>query len=152
MSKVTLDTKELSSLIEKLKIKGSVKVGILGDGSARDGSANNAEIGLAHEFGSQSKGIPVRSFIRMPLEKKAGELASVVTSNIATQAIEKGNMDLVLNLIGIKAQGIIQEAFTTGGFGEWQRNSDETIERKGDDSPLQDTIQLKRSISWKVAS
>ena len=147
MSRVTLDMTELSSLMDKLKIKGSVKVGILGDGSARGGGATNAEIGLSHEFGSILKGIPTRSFIRMPLEKKAGELKSVLTSNAAAQAIESGNVGLVLELLGIKAQGIIQEAFTTGGFGEWQRNSAETIKRKGDDSPLQDTMQLKRSIS-----
>ena len=50
---------------ESLNKKPVVKVGILGKSKQRKGVSTNYEIGLKHEFGKD--GMPVRSFLRMPL-------------------------------------------------------------------------------------
>lgn len=152
MSSVSLDTSKLDGLMDALKGSGSVKVGILGDSAERGDGNTNAEIGLAHEFGSQSKNIPPRSFIRMPLETNVDSLKSAMQGSAAKKAVETGDTKSLLELLGIQAQGIIQEAFSTGGYGQWPANSAATVARKGYNSPLQETGQLKRSITYKVES
>ena len=54
--------------------------------------------------------------------------------------------------LGAKAVEIIQEAFSTGGFGEWQANSSLTIKNKGSAQPLVDTGRLSGAITYEVES
>ena len=151
MSSVKLDMSGFKELKNKLDTKKKVRVGILGADNSRDGEPfGNAEIGLVQEMGSTTKNIPPRSFIRMPLEKNAKQLASVFNTNIIRNAIENGDIDTALELLGIKAEAIIQEAFETQGFGQWAANAPSTASQKGSSSPLIDTGELRKSISSEV--
>lgn len=152
MSNVRLDLSGLQELKNRLKATNKkARVGILGgDNSRPDEPLGNAGIGLVHEMGSTTKNIPPRSFLRMPLETKAKELVSVLDSKLVSDNISQGNLEVALELLGIKAEAIVQEAFESGGFGKWAANSPDTIAQKGSASPLIDTGELRKSISSKV--
>lgn len=150
--KVTTNLKPLKDLIKSFSGSGIVKVGVLAGDSPREGVLGNAEIGMKQEFGSVSKNIPPRSFLRMPLETKKQELIKALQTKAVKKAIEGGDLDLALELMGIAGEGIVQEAFSTGGFGQWPANAPFTISKKGSSAPLIDTGQLRRSISSEVVS
>ena len=56
----------------------------------------------------------------------------------------------ILESIGEACLDVIQDAFNTGGFGRWRKLQEATIKRKGSTTILQDTDQLRRSISYAV--
>ncbi len=138
----------------KKKLGGSyvTRVGILGGKAAREDDApmNNAEIGLVHEFGSEGANIPPRSFLRLPLEEKRRELMKAFATNTARAAIESGDYKKVFQVLGVKAEEIIQEAFASGGFGRWPALKASTVAMKGSSAILIDTGQLRRAITSDV--
>ncbi len=148
---VKADLKKLNNVISGLTQANGVviKVGILAGKNARDAGDTNAGIGLIHEFGSYTKHIPERSFLRMPLKKKSGEMMKEVQRLIETELVE-GDVMPLLKKIGTVAEGAIGEAFATGGFGAWKPISKATEKRKGTDAILIETSQLQRSITSVV--
>ena len=64
--------------------------------------------------------------------------------------IMAGGMRGALKTLGVVAEGTIQKAFATGGWGEWPKLSPVTIRRKKSSKILIDTSQLRRSISSRV--
>lgn len=151
MSGININLKLAENLEKGLKQKMAIKVGILGDSSRGDGETN-ASIGAIHEYGSLSKGVPSRSFLRMPLETKASQLTSIIASSLFSEAIKSGNTDRAMNLLGAEAKGIVVDAFGTRGYGKWKPLSQETIRKKGSSAPLIDTRQLAKSITYEVVN
>jgi len=171
-SVVKMDINKLESLMGSLKAKMVTEVGVLGAkaknrkaaGSLisagghkkikRPSDMTNAEIGLVHEKGSLSRGIPARSFLKLPLTVKSSELLTVkkklwdkyLAGESTIQRLKEAYRDL-----GLIAEKIIQEAFATGGFGRWAKLSHKTIARKKSSAILIDTAQLRRSITSRVA-
>lgn len=143
----------LSSGLSELK-KYRVKIGILtGKASLKHGEfKTNVEIGAIQEFGSIKANIPKRSFIRFPIEHKRKDLKKKLRKNKdkIIEYIEEGNTKKIFTNIGLEAEGIIQDAFNTRGFGKWVDNAPITIFLKGSDAPLIDTGQLRRTITSKV--
>lgn len=139
----------LQKLAESLGKTAGVKVGILGSKDHREGGDfGNAEIGVLQEFGSITNNIPPRSFLRMPLETKKNRLEEVIANS--TEDIATGDLKKVLTKVGFEAEAIIDDAFRTGGFGNWAPNAPETVAKKKSSRPLIDTGQLRRSITSKV--
>lgn len=150
---VKIDTSKLKKIKKAFSKGGYVKVGVLGNEASRESEGvNNAELGMIHEFGSLSKNIPPRSFLRMPLETKKNDLGEVGSSKIFSTAIANGDIELALQLIGIKGEEIVNEAFTSSGFGQWAPNAPTTVREKGSSRPLINTGQLRRSITSEVVN
>jgi phage gpG-like protein len=129
------------------------KIGIIGSEAKKDHDGiTNVELGLKHEFGSNTGKIPERSFLRMPIKKKRKKIAEALEKKQKEfkQNIIDGNIKKNYQILGIAAEAIVQEAFETGGFGNWQKLSPYTIARKGSSAILIDTAQLRKSISSKV--
>ena len=151
-----LDDKEIKQAIDELGKQISVKVGILGsDGSNQVKNDDNelgkitmATLGAIHEFGSTKANIPARSFIRMPLETKFKEELS--RNKWFKQALSELDITKLNNEVGLTATVVINDAFESGGFGDWAPLKPETIRRKGSDGILIDTGDLRRSISYEV--
>jgi hypothetical protein len=123
-----------------------VQVGILTGGARADSSMTNAEIGYEHEFGNPSNNLPERSFLRMPLIfNLRGNL-----NKDWSKTIQSYGFTTALKQLGVIAEGTIQKAFATGGFGFWEPLRPATIARKGSSAILIDTSQLRRSISSRV--
>lgn len=153
-TRVTVDLKEMDKLLKALGKEYVTKVGFIGSqGSevhADSEGLSNAEIAFIHEFGSQTRNIPQRSIMQMPLHQKQKEIIKELKKGKAGEALNKGDAKSVYKALGIIAQNIINEAFASGGFGKWAPNKPATIERKGSSSPLIDTAQLRRAVSSEV--
>ena len=147
----------LKDMMNKLKEEIVVRVGILGgDGSkmTQDGKITMAYLGSIHEFGASVKDvktpfeIPERSFLRMPLDTKLGE--ELEKSSKFKQAFQDCDMQALGDEIGLASLNVINDAFDSGGLGKWQPLAESTIARKGSDTILIDTGDLRRSISYEV--
>lgn len=150
------DFSQLEKLVENLGKNHYVDIGILGESNKTvEGGLTLAGIGAVHEFGTDRAGrgnktvIPERSFIRMPLETGQNEIEKAVEPKIK-ELLAKGDIKGIFKLIGIAGEARIQEAFESGGFGEWEPNADSTIKQKGSDSPLIDEGDLRQAITSKV--
>jgi hypothetical protein len=128
-----------------------VRVGVMGASDGRDSGGSNATVGLVQEFGSVSKKIPIRSFIRMPIEEKRDEIKERIGKEVGAVMQGKYGAKKALKRIGIEAEGVISDAFETGGFGKWAANAPSTIRQKGSAQPLiGKDVELSKSITSKV--
>lgn len=167
-TKITVNLDALEQFKDQLGNRFYARVGIIGGKASEEhkqGGFNkngkriitsessgmtNAEIGIIQEFGSETAGIPPRSFLRMPIEEKIKDLVRFLGSSAIQSMFEKKNIKGIFKAMGIEGEGIVQDAFATRGFGRWKPNAPSTIAAKGSDSPLIDTAQLRRAISSDV--
>lgn len=108
--------------------------------------------------------IPTRSFLRMPLLSGEGkkEIQKAINSQLSSdREVNKivanydngGLLESVAEYVGIKALQRVQQAFETSGFGNWAPITEFTKARRlgeGGNNPLDDTGDLKESITFKV--
>lgn len=128
------------------------------DGSARFVAKDSlAAQHAAGETTPHEINIPARSFLAKPLTEKLkfdNQQMKKIKKALWKQVFKQHNPKKWLQDLGAYALAIIDEAFATGGFGEWVSLTAGTIrqkEKKGQ-SPqiLRATGQLARSISFKV--
>lgn len=154
-TKITADLGVFNAFLSSLKSDKVVRVGILGGDAyaPHEGSEEgltNAAIGVIQEFGSEKNNIPPRSFLRMPIERKSKEIMRQASKGSTKAKIAAGDIDGALENIGVIAEGIVQDAFSSSGFGQWPENAPSTVAAKGSSKPLIDTGQLRRSITSDV--
>lgn len=159
-NKVEYDFSKLEKLIKLLKTKKYVDVGILGETTSEqteEGKTKNISIaflGAVHEFGSEKRNIPERSFIIMPIETKQKEIAKEAEKNfpmlIGSDKANDIKIVKFLTEIGIRCEAVIQEAFDTKGFNTWPDIKQETKDRKDSEAILIDTGTLRKSITSRV--
>lgn len=146
---VEFNTKGLDQLIKAMKAENVVaRVGVLGFKNVRSGGGSNASIGAAHEFGTAK--LPQRSFLRMPLTTKlptALEKSGAFNKDVLKKVVKSGSLAAWVEKIAILAVSIIQEAFDTGGFGQWKPSN---MDRKTVKQTLVETQQLRNSITYEV--
>lgn len=146
--RVDFDNSGFKVIKEALKDSYKTRVGLLGQKGSEDrGGMTNADIGLVHEFGSITRGIPRRSWLRKPLEENIMKWVKSHAEEYK-QLMEKNDLKKWYAMLGIEAERIIQEAFATGY--DWKPLSPKTIEKKGSDKILIDTSELRRSVSSQV--
>lgn len=151
--------KGLKNLIKALKAPPHARVGILSGKAARKSTGsksapNNATIGAAHEYGSPSRGLPQRSFLRVPIND---HLDSELEKNPLTarqtfeSAAKDGTLLKFLSLLGATAERVVRLGFTNNGYGKWEKLSKQRLDEKTIKSNiLVDTTQLRESISNEV--
>jgi len=150
--------------LEKLKksiLKGGyVKVGIVSGHAQREkGQATNAYIGMVHERGSLSRGLPPRSWLEMPLRHEKEAITNSTANAVSAHADWlEGGLKKFYAALGEAAVEAIRRAFSSGGFGEWKALKPETIARKRregssyPDSILIDSSQLRDNVDYEVVS
>lgn len=149
----TVNTKGLEQLLKALKgSKQPVgRVGILGSSGHRSDSnsgPSNAEIGAWHEFGTSK--LPVRSFLRLPISSLLGkrmQASGALDKEVLAEVIRQGSVLPWLKKITILAEGIVLDAFDTGGFGTWKPSD---MRYKTNHQTLIETRQLRDSITSEV--
>lgn len=140
----------LIKLLEDNAKTPHVKVGILGSSGARDGAKTNAEVGAHHEFGTEN--LPIRSFLRMPISlrlDKEMQSANLYDEDTIRKIIEENSLEFLLGKIGVAAEAVVSDAFSTGGFGHWKKSN---MAYKKVHSTLVETQQLRDSITSEVSS
>lgn len=157
MAQQTRVRANLSKLDDMMKQFGTnfiARVGILGAraGATHDTESGmtNSQIGVIHEFGSETNNIPARSFLRMPLETRQEDLLEALDSATVKKLVEAGEIEKVYKLLGIHAEGIVKDAFRSSGYGNWPPNTPETVKKKGSSRPLIDTTKLMGAITSDV--
>lgn len=148
---IKLNTKGIDDLIAAFKYVPTIKVGVLGNKDNRTkGSETNASIGLKHEFGLG--GMPLRSFLRMPLTEKLGdalENTRAFSRDILLKVIKDKSITEWAKKIALVAETVVQDAFDSGGFGKWPKWKTKGYENNTG-MILVDTQQLRNSISSEV--
>ena len=128
------------------------QVGILGAKDSREGLSNsNATVGACHEFGTEH--IAQRSFLRMPLNEHLSE--AITKSGLSSEdtlkdVLSSGDAVPWMKQIAVVAEGVVKEAFASGGFGKWQAHAPGYTNNTG--QLLVDTQQLRNSITHSVVT
>lgn len=150
-SYIDADFSVLDKMLSGLEKGHFVDVGILGEKGSKTeaGGATVAMIGAVHEWGSLIRKIPKRSFIAMPIQTHQAQIQKDVEGRFAGH-LERGDVGAIFTDIGISAEGVIQDAFDTGGFGTWKPLQESTIKAKGSDSILINKAILRKSITSKA--
>ena len=108
--------------------------------------------------------IPTRSFLRMPLLNENGqtlkkEVVKELNKNLLSTDRElnaAGGVKLLESAVHALAESAllrVQEAFDTGGFGQWSAISEFTRQNRKynpEGQPLTDSGQLKQSITYEI--
>lgn len=150
MTDVKLSTDGLDKLIKSLKKPPQIRVGILGP-SARTGmkkEPSNATVGAWHEFGTDK--LPVRSFLRMPISlllDKELQSAGAFDKEAVAQIAKEGSFTPFCKKVAVICEGIVADAFDTGGFGIWPPSD---MKNKHNHQTLVETQQLRNSITSEV--
>lgn len=177
---VQINTQGLDKILRALKNPPNARLGILGNKGAiryegevkvnSKGAANfkpqkigkyvkavspttNAEVGAAHEFGSPARGLPMRSFLRVPLMLELDtylERAGAFNEDVLRKTVATGSLESFMKKLAITALAVVLDGFDSGGFGTWLPLKPETLARKQNRQILVETQQLRDSITWEV--
>ncbi len=127
----------------------SAAVGVLGDKAQRATEGdNNATIGARHEFGVE--GMPQRSFLRVPIMThldSALKQAGGFSKKYLKELVDNGTFTNFIEKVGIVGEGVVAEAFETGGDGKWKPSD---MRYKKVQQTLVESQQLRNSITSKV--
>jgi len=148
-SEISGDFSKLEALIDDLKEKYYVDIGVFGTAVTSEGMPV-AEYGAYNEFGSISRPNhpPKRSFIRVPLQSGQSKITAYVKKH-AQDHLEAGDVKAIFEDIGIAGESVIQESFDSRGPG-WAPNAPSTVKAKGSDAPLIDKGTLRHAITHRV--
>jgi hypothetical protein len=106
--------------------------------------------------------IPARSWLQKPIERSAdlrkkirqkAELTKEEISLAEEFIAEYGESGILKELayaVATSSLEIINEAFESSGFGEWQPNSPLTIREKGSAKPLIDEGRLRSAVTYDI--
>ena len=168
--KVRLDMRRLRTLLLAMEDAPNtiVRVGVFGNGRGSGKNVRfkflkigrkkrktpqmltNAELGFIQEYGKRlAPRIPARSWLMMPLRVKAQIIFRYVGLKLH-QSVKEHNTKKLFTGLGVAAVKAIQQAFDTSGFGTWEPNAPSTQAKKGSASPLIDTGQLRRAVTFQV--
>jgi phage gpG-like protein len=159
----TINVEGLDKMLKALKQKPPIaRIGILGDKTLRKREKGekgviptNAEIGAAHEYGAPARGLPQRSFLRVPLTdllQKKMEQEGALSKADFKEVLKQGTVLPWLKKIAVMAEGIVRGAFDTGGYGKWRawKHPNERAKNSNANMLLVDTTQLRDSITSEV--
>ena len=159
---------KIQEVLEKYS-KSYIKVGLFGGNHPSSGESLPS-IGALHEFGSNSprtftykgekikiSGLPARSWLRLPLKIKRVQLkgkgyeGKEFFKRVIVSELKNGYTGVALKFLGRNATNIIDEAFNTQGFGNWEPNINKRyVELKGSNIPLIDTGALRNAVTYKI--
>lgn len=149
----------IKKIQEAIASSASVKIGILSNEPLHsEDSLGAVELGAIHEFGSMSRNIPERSFIRLTESQRRDNYAFWVlkNKNEIFKAIVSDGLSSILPKIGALWVGYVQNTFFTIGYGKWPKLSPSTYMKRtkgkgsGPVKPLIDTGALMNSITYEV--
>lgn len=122
-----------------------VDIGLWGEG---DSPKNNiAARAAVHEFGSQKAKIPKRPFMRQTHDKNRAEIDKKIEDGYSLIVAGKGTANKILKKIGSWYEGAMKKEIVDGDFTPLDAR---TIARKGSDTPLIDTGDMRRAITNKL--
>jgi len=139
----------MKALLERLKLEGSVKVGVFGNSAKAMDSQGNT-VGDIATFNELGLGVPKRSFIADFVDQNEGKIKSMIRA-LTKRIINGSDPRTELEIFGLQLVGEIQERISSGIPPE---NAESTKKKKqkggGSTTPLINTGQLRSSITHLV--
>lgn len=134
--------KEIEKLNKVFRGRNSVKVGLPKGTNAYPDGTDTVMVGTVHEFGSPSRGIPARSYLRSTMRDKAKSYKTLFRK-LAKKLVDRDiTMGKALALLGITVQTDVRAKITDIS----------TPKLKGrDGNPLVDTGHLRQSITYETS-
>lgn len=123
-----------------------VKIGFPSGASEKDGTPS-ALVGAVHEFGSESRGIPERSFLRSTMQEQMNKYIEMNKRTLQRVVNGAMRMRLALELLGQVASGDVKKKIRSGPFTPLSQG---TIDRKGSDRPLIDTGDMLKNVTYEL--
>lgn len=115
-----------------------------------NGHITNAEKLWKNSVGSPLEKIPSRKVLEPAIEDKLDEIGATLQSGILAGLVLGGEkMDEAYVRAGLMAQQACVNWFDNPKNG-WKPNAPLTIERKGSDSPLIDTGEMRKAITFII--
>lgn len=154
------DKASLDNLKKFIEENHYVKIGVLSISSKRPPDKNSGKsidavvLAAVHEFGSPSRKIPERSFLRktMAMRKKDfNDFFDMGKDKIMMQ-IMAGNGDIFLNKVGAKWVGYVQETFAAQGPGWAPLSRKRIAERSITGRAKENTAKEMHSILWDTGA
>lgn len=152
--------KKIVADLTALKNAPYVKVGLVGpDAGAthkdqgKGESLSVAAIGMIHEFGSESRNIPERSFIRGTIDANVAHIRSVITTLSKNVMLQKMNATQALGILGLDVTKLIKNRITVERIPpplKPETIKQKTRDGKAGDTPLVDTGQMLNSVRHQV--
>lgn len=133
--------KRLKTIADNMKGPNSVKVGLPKGSNAYPDGTSVIMVGTVHEFGSPSRGIPQRSFLRSTVVEKRRTYKGMAFELGRKILMGKLTVSKALNIIGLTVQTDVREKIT-------DISEPALVSREG--NPLVDTGHLRQSIVYEV--
>ncbi len=148
-ARLTINIDNLIQIRNMLEKPVIIKTGLFADNDHRSDGKSNIAIGADHEFGRPDIGLPMRSWLRLPFFLKKKNIEDVAQTALL-DGLKKKSMKSFYDKIAAECLHIVRGAFATGGYGNWQQLSNQTIAIKGNDTILRDTDQLMNTVESRV--
>jgi len=141
--------KDFMANVQKMVNEPHVKVGILGTSGREsvEGGFTVVDIASVNEFGSESRKIPERSFIRSTIDTRRNRIWGYAYKMMGLYIEGKITIDQALGRIGELVKSNILQ--TINDFTS-PANAPSTIAKKGSSHPLIDTGRMKGAINYEV--
>ena len=127
--------------------ESKVRVGLPKNSNPYPDGTSVIMVGAVHEFGSDARNIPERSFLRSTVHQNRNEYKAFIRS--LASAIIKGKLtaDKALKILGLKVASDVQQKIVEI---KHPPNTKVTIASKKSSNPLIDTGHLRQSITYEV--
>lgn len=139
----TAEGKKFQKMLKELA-KLEVRVGVFAQQEESENRVDLVDVAMFNELGTEH--IPSRPFLRNSVDANEGQINSFLQS-MKKRLLRSGSAEDVLKKIGVFQKGLIQEEIRKGDF---VKNADATIQKKGSDTPLIDTGRMIQSIQYKI--
>lgn len=145
-----MDIRKMKDLIEGLKAKAHIQVGVFTDKTARkDGGLTNADLAMYHELGAPEHGLPARSMLKVPLADHAQDILAPFKEQ-AQAFLVKGKLATLYKRIGVAAEKVVLGAFQTGGYGKWASLAYSTLLAKLNRGKKGRSLAKRKSIIGRI--
>lgn len=127
-----------------------IKVGLPDDKKHEGGPDDGTPlvlIGAVHEFGSEDRGIPERSFLRTGVRSQQDDMIRLNRINLVKVIRGMMPVSVALRQLGAFAQRSVQLMIRNGKFVPLKQA---TIDRKGSSKPLIDKGQMVQAVTFTV--
>lgn len=119
VSSYAIDIDKMKALLESLKTRPDIQVGVFADKTARtDGPLTNADLAQIHELGAPQHGLPARSMLKVPIAEHASEIMEPFRGR-AEAYLVKGTLLSMYKLVGVACEKVVLGAFKSEGYGKW---------------------------------
>lgn len=151
----------LDKIKRELEKNVTVAIGVLTDAKHPSSQGGIATIAAVHEFGSKTKNIPQRSFLRLTLARRQQDFKNLLNEkqDKILKEISEGKLTQAFEKLGAWWVSAVHDTFDAQGYGRWRDLAEgsykETRKNKGNKRGktyklLMVTGALRRSIIHEV--